>query len=118
MPLDPVTSDINATTYPDTLVTLHVVQKTLQGGEASRAPNKATVQADGHHLGGGVTFGIQHIERILQIGEEMVTGSETRRRGTPHVIAIERIRDDQVWPGRSVRRSDRCPARRAAAGVS
>ena len=55
------------------------------------------MQADAHHLrAAGLAFGVERVERVLQIGEELVAAVEALGRGEAHVIGVERIRDDQL----------------------
>ena len=43
-------------------------------------------------------FGIERVEAVLEIGEELVAGIEALRRGEAHVVGVERVGDDQLRP--------------------
>ena len=60
------------------------------------------MQADRHHLRRALAFGIEHVEGILQIGEELVAAVEALRRGEAHVVGVERIGHDELRTARPV----------------
>ena len=44
----------------------------------------------------GIAFAIEHVERILQVIEELRAGVEALRGGEAHVVAVERVRHDEM----------------------
>ncbi|MNN09878.1 hypothetical protein D3C81_1227840 [compost metagenome] len=58
------------------------------------------MHADRQHLGPvlalGVALGIEHVERVLQVLEELVARVEALRRGEAHVVRVERVRHHQM----------------------
>ncbi|MNV82762.1 hypothetical protein D3C71_1765160 [compost metagenome] len=55
------------------------------------------MQADVHHLGVAfLAFFVEHVERVLEIGEELVAGVETLVRRKAHVVGVECVGDDQM----------------------
>jgi hypothetical protein len=58
------------------------------------------VQADGQHLrliqAIRIALGVQHIESVLQIIEELRAGVEALRGGEAHVVGVQRVRHDQL----------------------
>src|SRR6516162_9548883 len=58
---------------------------------------------DRHHLRSLLAFGVQHVERIPQIGEEMLRRVESLSRCEPHVVRIEGVGYDQVRPHLALR---------------
>lgn len=55
------------------------------------------MQADIHHARPpGLTLGIERVETVFQIGEELVARIEALRRGEAHVVGVERIGDDEL----------------------
>ena len=56
------------------------------------------MQADGHHPGTSrLSLGKERVERVLQVGEELLAFGEARRDGEAHVVGVERVGDDQLW---------------------
>ena len=49
-----------------------------------------------------VALRVQHVERVLQVGEELLAAVETLRRDEAHVVGVERVGHDQ--------QRRRCPA--------
>src|SRR5688500_18444291 len=92
MVLEPVARDVDAPRNPDLLV-LHVADESLERGQAAGAAREAAVQADRHHA---MLLGVQHVEAVLQIGEEIVARVEALRGGEAHVVGVERIRHHQL----------------------
>jgi len=72
----PMPRNIDATAYPDVVVPLDVIQKTLQGADPSWPPEQPAVHADAHHFGavqaGGVPFCVERIKGIAHIVEERI----------------------------------------------
>jgi hypothetical protein len=68
---DPVARDVEARRHPDVGVALHIIQKARQRRDAARPTDQATVQPHRHHPGmAGNAFGVEHVERILQVTQE------------------------------------------------
>jgi len=92
---------------------------------AAKRPGRPTTrawQADREHLGLGRTLGMEDVEGVAAVGEELVAGAEALWRGEPHVVRVERVRDDEVGPladggpttgGRRRRSRSRTGSRRA-----
>src|SRR5258708_38576197 len=72
MARDPVARDLDAAADPDAVVALDVVEKARERGEAPGAPGEPAVQPDREHLRRFLAFGIQRVEGIAQIGEELL----------------------------------------------
>ena len=89
--------DLDAACGPHAVMGLDVIKEPLQGGRARRAPDDAAVQADREHFRlARNTFGIEHVERVPQMREELVTVGEARGRSEAHVVGVQRIRHDEV----------------------
>ncbi|MNC17434.1 hypothetical protein D3C75_653140 [compost metagenome] len=62
------------------------------------------MQADRQHLRSLGAFGVEHVERIFQVFEEVVALVETLDLGEAHVVGVQGVRDHQVrLAGRVVR---------------
>src|SRR4051794_11293545 len=72
MNLLPVPCDVDAPADPDAIVPLHVIEKALQRDDAAGPPEQAAMHADAEHLRPRVTLGIERIEAVAQIDEEIV----------------------------------------------
>ena len=94
--LPPVPGDVDAPAAPHLLVRQHVVQEPLHGGEAAGPAGETAVQAHRHHARRARTLGVQHVERIAQIGEELIARVEALRGREAHVVGVERVRHHQV----------------------
>lgn len=92
----PVAGDIHAAGEPDLIVTLGVLDETLQGGQARRTADQAAVQADGQHLRRLGPFGVQHVEGILEVLVEVVALVEALDLGEAHVVGVQGVGDHQV----------------------
>ena len=96
----PVPRDVDASRDPDVVVALHVIDETRQRSDAPRPADDASVQADRQHLRRiavpRIAFGVQRVERIAQIGEELVATVEALRSCEAHVVGVERVRDDEM----------------------
>ncbi len=64
-----------------------------------------------------LALGIQDVERVAQVGEELLAGIEALRRREPHVVGVERVRNDEVRTGDAVRGGDHGPERQVVAVV-
>ena len=47
-------------------------------------------------FGAFLALGVEHVEGVLQVREELLAGVEPLRRGEAHVVGIERVGHDQV----------------------
>lgn len=70
---NPVARDVDSTANPHLLVLLYVIEESLQGTEASGPSHQPAVQADGHHFGRALTFGVEHVETVAQVVKELIT---------------------------------------------
>ena len=68
----PMTRDVEPRARPDLLVVLYVVQETLKRGKASGASCEPAVQTHRHHLRPIRAFGVQDVEGVLEVGEELI----------------------------------------------
>ena len=57
------------------------------------------MHANRQHFRYFTAFLVQHVKRIAQILKEVVGGVKALRRSKAHVVAIERVRHDQVRHG-------------------
>ncbi len=96
MPRDPVPRDVHAPAHPDPVVPFDVIEKTEQSRKPAGPPQKPAMHADGEHLRVLRALGVQDIESVAQIGEELLAGIEALRGGEPHVVGVEGVRDDEV----------------------
>src|SRR5690554_4951286 len=96
MMLHPVPGNIDAPCHPHTVVGLNMIEKTLQRAEAAGATKQPAVHSHREHLGRLLSFGIEHIEGVAQIGKEMLGSIEALGRGEAHIVAIQGVRHDQV----------------------
>ena len=82
---------------PDPVVRLDVVEEARQRGDAPRPADEAAVQADRQHLRRrSAALGVQHVEGVAQVGEELVPAVEALGGREAHVVGVERVRDDEV----------------------
>ena len=75
--VDPRSWRSDAARHPHLVVLLHVIEKALQRNDASRPAEQTAMHADRQHLRpilpGRVALGIEHVERVLQVVEEVVS---------------------------------------------
>jgi hypothetical protein len=69
---DPVPGDVDAARDPDALVGKSVIDKPFERCGAAGPAGEPTMQADRHHARAGLALPIEHIETVLQVGEELV----------------------------------------------
>ena len=93
---DPVPRDIDAACDPHFLVADRIVEKALERGGAPGPPGEPAMQPDRHHARPRFAFAVQHVEAVLQIGEELVAGVEALRCCEAHIVRIEGIGHDQL----------------------
>ena len=77
---DPVPGDVDAPRHPDPVVTTDVVEEARQRRRPAGAADEPAMQADRDHLRRCLALGIEQVEGVLQIGEELVAGIEALRR--------------------------------------
>ncbi|RMN90754.1 hypothetical protein ALQ49_05903 [Pseudomonas syringae pv. apii] len=100
----PVAGDVHTAGEPHLLMAFDVFDEALECGEPGRAANQTAVQTDGEHLRRVLAFGIQHVERVLQVLEKLLAVVETLHLCEAHVVGVQRIRDHQMrLAGRVVR---------------
>ena len=92
----PVLGDIDATGDPYLVVGLDVIEEAFQRREASRSSGDPTVQPDGEHLGCRVALGVEHVEGVTQVLEEVLTVVEALGAGEAHVIGVQGVGDDEM----------------------
>jgi hypothetical protein len=82
---------------PDLLVALHIFHKLAQPLGTAGTADQAAMQADRHHLRlAGLAFGIERIEGIFQILEELLAIGEAGGDGETHVVGVERVGNDEL----------------------
>src|ERR1700683_2298331 len=99
----PMARDIEARGNPDAVLAADVVDEPRHRCRASRPPSQAAVQADRHHLGRGLALGVEGVESVAQISEEIVAARKALRIDEAHVIGIETVGNDHM---RSLRALD------------
>ena len=92
----PVSGDLLPRAQPDLVMRLHVIQEALQRPESSGPAYQSAVEANIQKLGLRFTLGIQHIKGVAKVGEELVAAVEALCSGEAHVVAVQRVGDDQV----------------------
>src|SRR5450755_1874254 len=80
VPLVPVACDVDAPADPHPVVTLDVVEEAAERGKAPGTADEAAMEPDRQHLRAALALGIEHVETIAQIGEELLARVETLRR--------------------------------------
>ena len=63
--------NVDAAGKPDLFVTFGVLNKPFKRSHTGRAANQAAMQADGKHFWRFGTFGVQHVESVLQVLEKL-----------------------------------------------
>ena len=95
MPLPPVPGDLYTPAEPDILVVQGISDEAFQAGHLRWPPSDTAMQAHAHHLRTLLTLGIEHVEGVLQIGEELLAGVQPRA-GEPHVVGLQRVGHNQL----------------------
>ena len=97
----PVLGDVDAAGEPDIGVGLGVVEEAFQARDFAGAADQAAVQADGEHFGlACLAFGIEGVEAVFQVLEELLAFDVAGGGGEAHVVRLQRVGDDQlvaVW---------------------
>mmetsp|Transcript_18399 Transcript_18399/g.29789 ORF Transcript_18399/g.29789 Transcript_18399/m.29789 type:complete len:294 (+) Transcript_18399:2406-3287(+) len=97
MMLRPMGRNISPPRTPHTFMPPHIFDKAAQCLHPPRPAHQTAMQTHRHHRRPAFdTFGIKRIKGIAQIGIELIACIEPLRRGKAHVVAIQRIRDDQL----------------------
>src|SRR4051812_28921308 len=94
----PMPGDLIPAAYPYAVESLNIVEEAAQRREAARPAGQPQMQPDGHHLWRMLALAIEHVERIAQVGEEVIAGREAVDRRKFHVVVVQRVRHDQVRP--------------------
>src|SRR5258708_2065853 len=89
----PMAGDIDPPRNPNAIALLEIIKKT---GKHRRPANQPAMEPHRHHLGGPLALGIEHVERILEISEELIAIAKTLRVGESHVVGIERVWNDEM----------------------
>src|SRR4051794_15994324 len=92
----PMSRNVDASAHPDAVMALDVVEKTLKCHESAGSSEQTSVHADRHHFRPVRAFRVEHVERVLHVAQKLPSRVEAMRRGEPHVVAIERVRNDQM----------------------
>ena len=71
--------DIDPPRDPDVLMGGDMVEEAGQRRDPSRPPDEAAMQAHRHHLRRGLALRVERVERVAQVGEEVVAGVEPWR---------------------------------------
>ena len=77
---DPVPRDVDAPGDPHVFMARDVIEKARERRRAPRAPDQPRVQSDRQHLRrvqtARIAFGVERVERVAQIREELVAAVE------------------------------------------
>ena len=92
-------------------------RKRCSARQASGPAEQPAVHADRQHPRRLGAFGVEHVEGVAQVGEEVVRRVETRRGREAHVVGVERVRHDEVRHRAAVLRGDGGPERQVVAVV-
>ena len=92
----PMARDIEPGRDPDAVEAGDIVEKPHETRGAARPAGEAAMQADRHHFRRALAFGVEHVEAVAQISEEIVAVGEALRIDEAHVVGIERIGNDQM----------------------
>lgn len=63
----PMTGDVSTAGNPDSIVALHIIQKSLQSRDPPRPPGETTVQTHRHHSRLFQAFSVQNVKGIAKI---------------------------------------------------
>ena len=83
---DPVPDDVDAARDPYPLMPGSAIEKPFERRGAAGSSGKAAMQAHRHHAWAALALAVEHVETVLQIGEELITGIEPLRRGKAHIV--------------------------------
>ena len=74
----------------------HVVEKALQRRMRPGRPSSRQCMPIDIIAGRSVAFGVEHVERVAQVLEELVAVVEALRHREPHVVGVQRVGHDQM----------------------
>ena len=93
----PVPGDVDAPGKPDLVMACGIFDEAPERHRAAGPPDKPAMQADGEHFcAAGFSLGIEGVEAVAQIGEELVAGIEALRDGETHVVGVQRVGNHQL----------------------
>ena len=75
---NPVARDVDAAANPHAVVLKHIIEKFCKSLGAARASDESVVQRKRHHPRLALAFAVKHVEGILHVGEEVLSGCEAR----------------------------------------
>ncbi len=81
---------------------LDVVEEAGERRGAAGPADQPAMQPDRHHFRRSFALGVQHVETVLQIGEEVIAGVEALRVDETHVVVVEAVGDDDLRRDRAV----------------
>lgn len=91
----PMTRNVFAATYPDTILRHHVIKETLKARRATWVTADPKMQANRQHLGLICAFSEHEIEAMSRVGEKIVGGRKNRP-GILGIVDAHRVRHDQM----------------------
>ena len=91
----PVACDRRAGGHPRIVLGANVLEETVEGARSARPSDNAAMKSDRHH---SPAFRAQLVERVHEIGKEVVRGDEPVRHQELEIVRVERVRDDEVVP--------------------
>src|SRR5271166_4681735 len=94
----PMPRDIDPACNPDIVAFPDIIEKTNERAGAARSSHQTAMQPDRHHLGRPFSLGVQHVQCVLEIGEELTTVAEPLRVDESHVIGVERVWNNEMRP--------------------
>src|SRR6266702_7651758 len=84
----PVLRDLQPRRHPDALVLADIIQEADQPCRATGPAGETAVQPHRHHLRRRLPFGIEHVESVFQIGEELLAFRKALRVDEAHVVGV------------------------------
>src|SRR3569623_3713821 len=90
MPRVPVPGDLDPAAEPDVLVAQGVADEPLDACELAGPAAEAAVQAYRHHLRPFLALGVEHVEGVLEVAEELLAGGPAAA-CEAHVVRLQRI---------------------------
>ena len=95
--------DIEAARHPYIALGERIIEEARERRRAPRPPGEPAMEANRHHFRPLGALGMKVIEAVLEIGEELIAGIEALRRRKAHIVGIERVGHDELWPVRALR---------------
>src|ERR1700730_17634677 len=95
--------DLVASADPDPVVAQGVINETGKRGGASRLAGETAVQSDRHHLWRLLALAVKRVEIVAQRDEEILGLTPAQPTRQAHIVVVERVRDDEMWPAVIVR---------------